>query len=48
MLSDDETVPMLTLPLSPKCCATGVTDEGKTPKSIVEEMVPLLADNAVS
>ncbi|KAH8089154.1 Sec1-like protein [Filobasidium floriforme] len=31
-----------------QCCATGVTDEGKQPKSIVEEMVPLLADNAVS
>lgn len=31
-----------------QCCATGVTAEGKTPKSLVEEMVPLLADNAVS
>ncbi|KAF5361824.1 hypothetical protein D9756_002266 [Leucocoprinus leucothites] len=25
-----------------QCCATGVTAEGKTPKSLVEEMVPLL------
>ncbi|KAJ3573583.1 hypothetical protein NP233_g2333 [Leucocoprinus birnbaumii] len=25
-----------------QCCATGVTPEGKTPKSLVEEMVPLL------
>jgi syntaxin-binding protein 1 len=31
-----------------QCCATGVTAEGKTPKTLVEEMVPLLADNAVS
>lgn len=27
-----------------QCCATGYTAEGKTPKSIVEEMVPLLDD----
>jgi len=25
-----------------QCCATGVTSEGKTPKTLVEEMVPLL------
>lgn len=25
-----------------KCCATGLTAEGKTPKGLVEEMVPLL------
>jgi syntaxin-binding protein 1 len=25
-----------------KCCATGLTPEGKTPKNIIEEMVPLL------
>ncbi|PFH51850.1 hypothetical protein AMATHDRAFT_84920 [Amanita thiersii Skay4041] len=25
-----------------QCCATGLTPEGKTPKSLVEEMVPLL------
>ncbi|KAF8637589.1 hypothetical protein AX17_002658 [Amanita inopinata Kibby_2008] len=25
-----------------QCCATGLTAEGKTPKSLVEEMVPLL------
>ncbi|KAG0146790.1 hypothetical protein CROQUDRAFT_656975 [Cronartium quercuum f. sp. fusiforme G11] len=29
-------------------CSTGMTAEGKTPKSIVEEMVPLLDDRAVS
>jgi syntaxin-binding protein 1 len=28
-------------------CATGVTPEGKTPKTLVEEMVPLLADSSV-
>jgi syntaxin-binding protein 1 len=27
-----------------QCCATGYTAEGKTPKTIVEEMVPLLDD----
>ncbi|EGG12609.1 uncharacterized protein MELLADRAFT_114806 [Melampsora larici-populina 98AG31] len=31
-----------------QCCSTGMTAEGKTPKSIVEEMVPLLDDRAVS
>ncbi|PVG04916.1 Sec1-like protein [Serendipita vermifera] len=28
-------------------CATGVTPEGKAPKTLVEEMVPLLADGGV-
>jgi syntaxin-binding protein 1 len=28
-------------------CATGVTPEGKAPKTLVEEMVPLLADSGV-
>ncbi|ORY34634.1 Sec1-like protein [Naematelia encephala] len=27
-----------------QCCATGYTPEGKTPKNVVEEMVPLLDD----
>lgn len=31
-----------------QCCATGVTPEGKNPKSLVEEMVPLLADREIS
>ncbi|SCV68091.1 BQ2448_212 [Microbotryum intermedium] len=31
-----------------QCCATGVTPEGKTPKTLVEEMVPLLDDRSVS
>ncbi|GAA6018634.1 hypothetical protein JCM10207_008988 [Rhodosporidiobolus poonsookiae] len=31
-----------------QCCATGVTPEGKTPKTLVEEMVPLLDDRGVS
>jgi syntaxin-binding protein 1 len=31
-----------------QCCATGFTAEGKTPKTIVEEMVPLLDDRAMS
>ncbi|RSH93130.1 vacuolar sorting protein VPS33/slp1 [Saitozyma podzolica] len=31
-----------------QCCATGFTSEGKTPKTLVEEMVPLLDDRAVS
>ncbi|ORX37596.1 Sec1-like protein [Kockovaella imperatae] len=31
-----------------QCCATGVTAEGKTPKNVVEEMVPLLADKGLS
>ncbi len=30
-----------------QCSSTGMTAEGKTPKSIVEEMVPLLDDRAV-
>lgn len=31
-----------------QCCATGVTPEGKNPKTLVEEMVPLLADRDIS
>ncbi|KAK4689862.1 syntaxin-binding protein 1, partial [Tremellales sp. Uapishka_1] len=31
-----------------QCCATGFTSEGKTPKSLVEEMVPLLDDRNMS
>lgn len=31
-----------------QCCATNTTAEGKTPKTLVEEMVPLLDDRAVS
>ncbi|KAM0793647.1 hypothetical protein ACM66B_001078 [Microbotryomycetes sp. NB124-2] len=31
-----------------QCCATGLTPEGKTPKTLVEEMVPLLDDRSVS
>ncbi|GAA5975062.1 hypothetical protein JCM11641_000015 [Rhodosporidiobolus odoratus] len=31
-----------------QCCATGVTPDGKTPKTLVEEMVPLLDDRSVS
>ncbi|KAL7425231.1 syntaxin binding protein 1 [Cryptotrichosporon argae] len=31
-----------------QCCATGFTAEGKTPKTLVEEMVPLLADRALT
>ncbi|GAA6011838.1 hypothetical protein JCM11491_000767 [Sporobolomyces phaffii] len=31
-----------------QCCATGVTAEGKSPKTLVEEMVPLLDDRGVS
>lgn len=31
-----------------QCCATGYTSEGKTPKTLVEEMVPLLDDKALS
>lgn len=27
-----------------QACATGMTAEGKTPKTLVEDMVPLLAD----
>lgn len=30
-----------------QCCATGITPEGKTPKTLVEEMVPLLDDRSV-
>lgn len=32
----------LPLTMLSKCCATGVTAEGKVPKGLVEEMVPLL------
>ncbi|KAI5993317.1 Sec1-like protein [Pisolithus albus] len=31
-----------------QCCATGLTAEGKTPKTLVEEMVPLLDGREVS
>lgn len=31
----------------PQCCATGLTSEGKTPKGLVEEMVPLLDSREV-
>ncbi|GAA95215.1 uncharacterized protein L969DRAFT_92521 [Mixia osmundae IAM 14324] len=31
-----------------QCCATGMTPDGKTPKTLVEEMVPLLDDRSVS
>ncbi|BEI82705.1 hypothetical protein CcaverHIS002_0305730 [Cutaneotrichosporon cavernicola] len=31
-----------------QCCATGFTADGKTPKTIVEEMVPLLDDRDIS
>ncbi|MBW0462688.1 hypothetical protein O181_002403 [Austropuccinia psidii MF-1] len=31
-----------------QCCSTGMTAEGRTPKSIVEEMVPLLDDRTLS
>jgi syntaxin-binding protein 1 len=34
-------------PLFRQCCATGVTPEGKSPKTLVEEMVPLLDDRSV-
>jgi syntaxin-binding protein 1 len=30
-----------------QCCATGLTAEGKTPKTLVEEMVPLLDSQEV-
>ena len=30
-----------------QCCATGLTAEGKVPKTLVEEMVPLLDDRSV-
>jgi syntaxin-binding protein 1 len=32
---------------SPQNCATGLTPEGKTPKNLVEEMVPLLDSREV-
>jgi syntaxin-binding protein 1 len=32
---------------SPQCCATGLTSEGKSPKGLVEEMVPLLDSREV-
>jgi hypothetical protein len=35
-------------PTTAQCCATGVTPEGKTPKTLVEEMVPLLDDRNIS
>ncbi|GHJ83907.1 hypothetical protein NliqN6_0309 [Naganishia liquefaciens] len=31
-----------------QCCATGVTPEGKNPKSLVEDMIPLLSDKTLS
>ena len=31
-----------------QCCATGVTAEGKSPKTLVEEMVPLLDGQDIS
>ena len=31
-----------------QCCATGYTSEGKQPKTLVEEMVPLLDDRVVT
>lgn len=31
----------------PQSCATGMSAEGKAPKTIVEEMVPLLDDRSV-
>jgi syntaxin-binding protein 1 len=30
-----------------QCCSTGMTSEGRNPKSIVEEMVPLLDDRSI-
>lgn len=36
---------MLTASDMPQNCATGVTPEGKTPKSLVEDMIPLLGEN---
>jgi syntaxin-binding protein 1 len=30
-----------------QCCATGITSEGKTPKHLVEDMVPLLDSREV-
>jgi len=32
---------------SSQCCATGLTSEGKSPKGLVEEMVPLLDSREV-
>ncbi|KAJ9117921.1 hypothetical protein QFC20_000202 [Naganishia adeliensis] len=31
-----------------QCCATGVTPDGKNPKSLVEDMIPLLSDKTLS
>lgn len=31
-----------------QCCATGVTPDGKSPKSLVEDMIPLLSDKTLS
>jgi len=31
----------------PQCCATGLNAEGRTPKTLVEEMVPLLDSREV-
>ncbi len=31
-----------------QCCATGTTAEGKTPKTLVEDMVPLLSDQVLT
>jgi len=31
-----------------QCCSTGMTAEGRNPKTIVEEMVPLLDDRSIS
>ncbi|KAF8519040.1 Sec1-like protein [Hysterangium stoloniferum] len=36
------------LPLAANMCATGVTADGKTPKHLVEELVPLLDSNEIS
>lgn len=30
-----------------QCCATGVTAEGKAPRTLVEDMVPLLGERAL-
>ncbi len=30
-----------------QCCATGVNAEGKAPKTLVEEMVPLLDERGI-
>ena len=31
-----------------QCCATGVTSEGKAPRTLVEDMVPLLGERSLS